>query len=233
MIKYKVVKYTAEDLLSDLLCNNYPMLLVINRFGIALGCGEQTVAGACEGAGVDVDTFLAVVNTLNAEHSSSIEIDYERVSLSALIDYLKSSHSYYLDYRLPSIREKLIEALPCESDPVSEAIVSYFDCYVLEVRSHMEEEERVLFPYIRKVTSGEQSTDYTVDTYSKHHDKIESKLTELKSIMIKYYPSQTTNELLSVLYDIFSCERDLALHNTLEDYLLVPAMKSFETTNTI
>ena len=37
---YKNGKYRETDKMSDLICENYPMVLVMSRFGIALGFGD-------------------------------------------------------------------------------------------------------------------------------------------------------------------------------------------------
>ena len=61
------------------------------------------------------------------------------------------------------------------------------------------------------------------------HKQIDSKLSELKNIIIKYYPSSKENHLLNaVLFDIFICEEDLALHCRIEDCLFVPAVRLLE-----
>lgn len=61
------------------------------------------------------------------------------------------------------------------------------------------------------------------------HKLIDSKLSELKNIIIKYYPSTDDNHLLNaVLFDIFICEEDLELHCRIEDCLFVPAVRLLE-----
>ncbi len=226
---YKIAKYLPGDSMSDLICDNYPMLLVMSRFGIELGFGEATIEQVCAQNEVDLNTFLAVVNLLTGNYKRGDMVDYRQISLSSLISYLHSSHTYFLDYRLPIIRRELEEALDHASD-VSTVILSYYDQYVAEVNKHMMYEERVLFPYINAIASGvDAPQEYSIEVYSAHHDNVGAKLSELKSIMIKYYPSKSTNLLNNVLYDIFSCERDLASHNRIEDNLLVPTIKEIES----
>lgn len=229
MIMYRVGRYHPTDSMSELICDNYPMLLVMSRFGIDLGFGEDTIAEVCSKSGVDLDTFLSVVNLLILGNRRDYKVDCKGVSLPTMIQYLKRSHNYFLEYRLPVIRRELIDALGRDDDVVSIVIVKYYDEYVAEVYNHMMYEENTLFPYITSVVNGLSSDQYSSDVYSEHHDKVAAKLSELKSIIIKYYPSKTTNSLTTVLYDIFSCERDLASHNDIEDLLLVPALKLYET----
>ncbi len=228
---YKAGKYLPTNSMSELIINNYPMLLVMSRFGIALGFGEDSIEEVCRRNNVDTYTFLTVANLLITDNKKSVKIDYPKVSLASLIKYLHNSHSYFLEYRLPLIRQELMSALDRDDD-VSVVIVNYYDEYVAEVHKHMMYEEETLFPYISSMIGGTAASSYSIEAFSKHHDKVEAKLSELKNIMIKYYPAASTNELNNVLYDIFSCERDLAAHNDIEDFLLVPAMKEFESTKT-
>ena len=66
--------------------------------------------------------------------------------------------------------------------------------------------------------------------FVRHHHHIDEKLTELKNSIIKYYPvGQNAYRMNSVLFDIFNCEKDLALHTDVEDYLFVPAILQLET----
>ena len=133
-----------------------------------------------------------------------------------------------LDFRLPGIRRKLIEAIDCSRNDVAFAILRFFDEYVAEVHKHMDYEEHKVFPYVEALLAGERPEGYSIDVFRRHHDQVEAKLAELKRIIIRYYPSGSTNELNGVLFDIFTCERDLASHNDIEDRLFIPAIKRLE-----
>ena len=214
--------YTGDDRMSDLVCDKYFVLQVMSRFGIALGFGDKTIAEVCTASGVDTGTFLAVVNLLVGKGDPEELV--EQVSVRALTDYLHNAHSYFLDYRLPSIRRKLVEAVDYSHSDVSFAIMRFYDEYVAEVNKHMQYEEKNVFPYVEALLAGEP-TSYSIDTFRRHHDQVEAKLRELKNIIIKYYPSGGTNELNGVLFDIFTCERELASHNAVEDEIFIPAVE--------
>lgn len=207
----------------DLVCDRYPVLQVMSRFGIALGFGDRTIAEVCAENKVDTATFLAVVNMLMYPNNGG-ELS-EGVSVRALTDYLHNSHRYFLDFRLPAIRRKLIEAVDCSLSDVSFAIMRYFDEYVAEVHKHMAYEEKTVFPYVEALLQGEKRADYSIDVFRRHHDQVETRLRELKNIIIKYYPSGGTNELNGVLFDIFTCEQELASHNSVEDEIFIPAVE--------
>ena len=89
-------------------------------------------------------------------------------------------------------------------------------------------EERAVFPYVRNLLAGQKDSKYNISIFRKRHDQIEMKITELKNILIKYYPGKGSNLLNSVLFDIFATEEDLASHTRVEDYLFVPAILALE-----
>jgi regulator of cell morphogenesis and NO signaling len=159
------------------------------------------------------------------------EIADSSISVASLVSYLKNAHAYFLNFRLPAIRNKLFEAIAGGSSDVIVAIIRYYDEYVAEVRKHMQYEEDTVFPYVDALMNGRTDTHcYRIEIFSRQHEHIDAKLSELKNIIIKYYPANSTNELNSVLFDIFTCSLDLALHNDVENYLFVPVIKAIEKT---
>ena len=222
---HKLGIYRESDSMSELISDNYRSLLVMSRFGIGLGVGEKSIGEVCRENGVDTKTFLTVVNMLLDEDTSGHS--YKDISVESLMSYLHNSHDYFLQFRLPGIRQKLFETVGSVDD-LSRAIMSYFDEYVFEVNKHMKYEETVVFPYVKELLAGRKRSSYNITIFQKHHDQVESRLTEFKNILIKYYPAESTNEINSILFDIFNCENDLASHNAVEDYLFVPAIMELE-----
>lgn len=214
--------FASSDRMCDLVNDHYAVLQVMSRFGIALGFGDRTIGEVCSENRVDDTTFLAVINLMLNPITPP---DVEAVSVRALTDYLHNAHRYFLDFRLPSIRRKLIEAVNCSHSDVAFAIMRYYDEYFSEVNKHMEYEEQTLFPYVEALLAGKNKGDYSIDQFRRQHDRVEEHLSELKQIIIKYYPSGGTNELNDVLFDIFTCEKELAEHNMVEDALFVPAVE--------
>lgn len=214
-----------NDRMSDLVSDNYRVLLVMSRFGIGLGVGDKTIDAVCRDNGVDTFTFLVVVNMLLTDETPQPVSD--RVHVASLVQYLHNSHDYFLGFRLPEIRRKLVEAVGLQ-DALSRAIVAYFDSYIDGVNTHMAYEEEVVFPYVRGLLDGRQQNGYRIEVFRQHHDQVETLLTEFKQILIKFYPSDSTNAINGVLFDIFNCENDLASHNAVEDRLFIPTVSLWE-----
>ncbi|MDE6493877.1 MAG: hemerythrin domain-containing protein [Bacteroidales bacterium] len=222
------MKYAENDKMSALVCQNYYMLFVLSRFGIPMGFGESSIGEVCRRNGIDTRTFLAVVNmNLNGETGSK---EIEKVLIpEEIVRYLHNSHEYFLDYRLPSIRTRLLDAISDKDQhDVAVAVMRFYDDYVAEVKKHMQYEEQTVFPYIRALVQGKAGKDYHISIFRKQHNQIESQLTELRDILLKYYTGKTGHDFNAVLFDIFTCAEDLRQHNALEDVLLVPLIERLE-----
>ncbi len=223
----KAVKiYEAHDKMITLINDNYNVLQSLSAFGISLGFGEKTVEETCFTNRVDTTTFLAVVNmTINGEKN----YDLKTLSVGTLLHYLEACHRYYLDYQLPFVRKELSESIYI-NDKLGKLILQMYDEYAQEIRKHMNYEERMLFPYVRGLMNGQSSTTYDIDTFVKHHDEAEKSLKELKSLIIKYLPSDihNSNKLTSTLFLIHNNEEWLANHQEVEDSMFVPLVKTME-----
>jgi regulator of cell morphogenesis and NO signaling len=205
------------------------MMLVMSRFGIEPGFDEKTIGEVCRLNGVDCRTFLTVVNFLIQKRNTPMENVSDCISLEHLIVYLHNAHDYFLKFRLPHLRRKLTEAIKndCPED-VAFAITKFFDEYAGEVDKHMMYEEKTVFPYVRNLLKGKKNPKYNISIFHKRHDQIESKITELKYLLLKYYPGEGGNLFNSALFDIFSTEKDLTTHNQIENNLFTPAILELE-----
>ena len=226
-------KYHETDPMSDVISDDYRMLQMISRFGIKLGFGDQTVAATCAQAGVDVTTFLTVVNYLKDSAHAHVGEMAEHINLQALMKYLKNSHTYFIDFRLPAIRRKLISAIDCSTkNQIAFLILKFYDEYAAEVERHMDYENTHVHPYVDRLLTRRLPNETFASVVNQHtdnHASIEKSITELKSIIIKYYPSDSNAPLLNdVLMDIYMTEEDLLEHCRLEDTLFAECVRRLE-----
>lgn len=221
--------YKDSDHMCDVICDEPSLLQMLSRFGIPLGVGDQTVRQICEAHGVDTATFLSVANFIKRGARGAAD-SIDKVSVACLTEYLKQAHTYFLDFQLPAIRRKLLEALDCsQPGEVSYLILKFYDDYMAEVRKHMQHENRKVFGYVEQLLQGRRTSEYTISQFARGHNSIDVKLQELKNIIIKYYaPTEQAELLNNVLYDIFTCEKDLRIHCQVEDDIFVPAVEILE-----
>jgi len=212
--------YKGSDKICDLMSHEEDAIQIISRFGLEMGVGEQTIAQVCEAHGVHTPTFLAVVNyKVFKQRVLPADID-----IPTLQRYLKNAHTYFLDFRLPRLRRALIEAI-IPADPTTKIpglILRCYDEFVEEIRTHIEHENEGLF-----------------DEHVHDDQRITDKLTEIKNLIIKYYPTKPTSTegtvtytLISVMSDLWHTEQDFADHCAIEDDILRPALTNHRSRKT-
>jgi regulator of cell morphogenesis and NO signaling len=204
--------YKATDKICDLMAHEEDAIQIISRFGLEMGVGEQTIEQVCSAHDVHTPTFLAVVNyKVFKQHAQAADID-----LPTLRRFLNNAHAYFLDFRLPRLRRSLIEAI-IPADPTTKIpglILQCYDEFVDEIRTHIEHENEGLY-----------------EEHAHDDQRITDKLTEIKNLIIKYYPgvvnghsSAITYLLISVMSDLWHTEQDFADHCAIEDDILRPAL---------
>ena len=219
--------YEADDKMISIIHDDHGILPMLSAFGISMGFGDKTVREVCEEQEVDTYTFMTVVNFAINGHLDRESIG--KLSVLTLLRYLRAAHVFFLDFELPFIRKELREALD-ENDSLAHLILKLYDGYANSMRSHMNYEEKTLFPYVEKLIEGKVTDDAFVETFSKHHDQTDQRLTELKDIIIKYLPSDNlrNNQLSATLYDIYNSERMLYQHVEIEERIFLPAIRLLE-----
>ena len=226
-------KYHESDPMGDVISDDCRMLQMMSRFGIKLGFGDQTVAATCSGAGVDVGTFLTVVNYLKDPARARLGEMAECISLPALMKYLRNSHAYFIGFRLPAIRRKLIGAIDCSAhNRMGLLVLKCYDEFAAEVVHHMDYEDTHVHPYVECLLARRLPTASfasLADRLTDNHSGIGRSIAELKSIIVKYYPSDNNATLLNdVLMDIYMTEEDLLEHCRLEDSLFAECVRRLE-----
>lgn len=219
--------YEADDKMISLIRDDYSLLHMLGAFGIKMGFGDKTVREVCENQNVDTYTFMTVVNFAINGYLDDESIS--KLSVSTLLSYLRAAHAFYLDFELPFIRKELSDALD-DGNSLAHLILKLYDGYAHSLRSHMQYEEKTLFPYVESLIEGKVTNDTFVETFSKHHDQTDQRLTELKDIIIKYLPSDNlrNNQLSATLYDIYNSERMLYMHVEIEERIFLPAIRLLE-----
>lgn len=206
--------YKETDKICDLMSHEEDAIHVISRFGLEMGVGEMTIAQACELYGVHTPTFLAIINYKVYKHRA-LPAD---IDIPTLQQYLRNAHTYFIDFRLPHLRRSLIEAI-IPADPrtsIPMLILRCFDEFVEEIRIHIEHENAGMY-----------------EEHAKDDERITDKLTEIKNLIIKYYPSSPSNQkgtvtytLINVMSDLWHTEQDFADHCAIEDDILRPALSN-------
>ena len=218
-ISIKWAMYEASNKICELMSREEDAIQIISRFGLEMGVGEQTIAEVCESHNVHTPTFLAIVN-YKVFQQRVVPAD---IDIPTLQRYLHNAHTYFLDFRLPRLRRALIEAI-IPADPTTKIpglILRCYDEFVDEIRTHIQHENAGMF-----------------DEHEHDDQRITDKLTEIKNLIIKYYPTKPTSTegtvtytLIGVMSDLWHTEHDFADHCAIEDDILRPALTKIQPHN--
>jgi regulator of cell morphogenesis and NO signaling len=221
--------------LSDIVESDKRALVLFPRFGIELGFGDITVAGICAEKEIDLNFFLLMVNTfLNPGYFPDSKL--RDVDVDMLIGYLVESHNYYLEEKIPYLQSLLEEFKANVEHPAVVQLEKFFEQYIVEVRNHLAYEDETAFPYIAMISSFRKKAsvpfgkiDYSVEVFEERHDNIEEKLSDLKSLLIKYFPPASDRYIrIRFLNELIDFEDDLINHARIEDKVLIPVVKQIE-----
>ncbi len=223
----QIFRYGKDDLMAELITDNYSVLVVMSRFEIKLGFNEKTIGRVCKENKVDTATFLAIINLLLNKNNKLYRADLEGLDIGTLMIYLKKSHEFYLNTRFPELRIKMLRILG--DDKISDLIIRYFDDYVNHIKGHLRYEEKKVFPYVESLALGKDVSGYSIKEFKVKHDNIEEPLTEFKNVIIKYYTGGKSAELMDVIHDLLHSAEDIATHNMIEDNIMVPLIMRMES----
>ena len=231
---------TSETRMADVIHMNYLLLPVINRFGIRLGFGDQSVEQVCAQYNVNLSFFLDIINAYHDESYFPKE-KMRGYPVDMIVDYLLNTHDFYRQKMLPETQqlvEDLIASCPSECDNLN-MIADFFSIYKQELENHLASEEKHFFPYVQALAKMEEPLpslgkirsyyNFSYDSHSEEHDNVISKMLDLKNIIIKYLPPNYNTTLCNnLLYWLFIFEKDLKDHERLEDIILLPALRNIE-----
>lgn len=223
MMQPRQLRY--DDVIIDIINDDYSILPLLSRFSIPLGLGNETLDDVCRRNAIDVKALLLVLNYIRTGIIDSSYVSV--VSPLEVVRFLKNSHDYFINYKFGHIRKNLIAALDLESNSTNGLILKFFDTFVKKVEEHFQYEERKVFPYVDALVSGKKSA-YTIEIFQRHHEEVGGALAELKNIILRYYRTTAPNLMYDVLVDIYNCEEDLASHSDIENNLLIPMVYDLE-----
>lgn len=229
-------KYITPDMkMSDLIFDNPSILLLMEHFGLNFIVHEKTVMQVCTQNNINTKVFITFANMYNGFSATDVE-DFTKEDISDIILYLRNSHNYYENEKYPEIRNYIQELYQKNNSAEIKLIDKFFDEYFEEVKEHLSYEDRIAFPYFNELihnedsgTKKKQKHDFSVNDYSEHHTDIESKLNDLKELLLKHVPIQNDRTLRrKIVVSLFELEYDLIIHSTIEEKILMPLIGNLE-----
>ncbi len=217
--------------LLDLLNRNFTLLLFLEHFGIDFHLGNLTVRQICQEQGINQAAFIAIGNLYNgilpeAEDPSIIS------GVETIIRFLRSSHLFYRNDKYPEIMEYLATLYEHHNSKDVILLEQFFKDYFQEVLEHLDYEEKVAFPYFHSLIETDEALSkehYSASDYREHHTDIETKLEDLKNLMLKHIKIEGDLTIKrKFLNSLFGLEFDLKIHSMIEELILLPLVEKLE-----
>jgi regulator of cell morphogenesis and NO signaling len=231
--------YNPSQRLSDIIHHDHKLLPIFNRFGIKPGFGDKTLGEVCKAKHINSDFLIEILNTCH-DPEYFPQQRFRDFPLPLIVDYLKKTHEYYYNFLIPEIENQLkllIQSITDEKKP--DILSKFYFKFKQELHEHLQFEDRYTFPYVIELQSimlsGLKRKTFltspvkSIRDIEENHTDVESKLLDLKNIIIKYlnadYDVNRCNTLLTMLFDF---EDDLHDHARIENKILIPRVLQIE-----
>jgi regulator of cell morphogenesis and NO signaling len=221
--------------MSEAVSENPFLLLLLEHLDIDIPLQEKSIGDVASENGIDSDLFLTFISLYRGMNGAA-DIPFTGKEVPSIIRYLRNSHRYYSGEVYPGIMETIRGICLSGNSEETRMIEKFFTEYLAEVKNHFDYEEQTVFPYIAQLNerltgrdAEAENTGYSVSEYREHHDDIEEKLDDLKSLLIEYLPLKEGRQVRRrLLFRLYELEHDLRIHSGIEDHILIPLVASME-----
>lgn len=234
-----------ETKIGDAVALNFRSAQVFEKFGIDFCCGgKKSIGEACIAKGIDADE---VVSSLQNISGNGITADFNSWKLDFLIDYIVNNHHRYVEKMLPLIflhSQKVAEKHGVNHPEIA-AIAELFVNIKDELEVHLQKEERMLFPYIKRILEMEENDEEVpfppfgtvenpVRVMELEHEAAGKLMAEINSLSSGFTPPEDACATYKVLYqELKEFENDLHMHIHLENNILFPKAIELEKSLTV
>ncbi len=219
----------SDTRLSDVITHEPSVIPVINRFGINLGTGDESVKEICDSHSLDCGFVLAILNTfVNDGYFPEETLLGFRVS--EIIGYLVKTDSYYRNYQLPNIRRHFTLLLGSAggANASLDAMFRFYTELEHDLERRIDFDLNEWFPSIIHAADG-GSPSAVNPPATEGDSSVEDKLGDLKSMFIKHLSgSYDLNLCYAVIVAIITLEKDIRQNNRIRDHILLPISRTLQ-----
>ena len=212
----------------DIVAKDYRNADVFEKYGIDFCCGGNvTVAEACREKGVDPAQLRREIDEIATQPADQAQ-DFAAMDLPALADHIVNTHHVYLKENTASIAayaDKIAEVHGDRHPEVIE-IAAIFHRIAADMTLHLQNEEEVLFPTIKKLAQGGAEVEglqEVLKALTHDHDEIGAAIHEIRRLADNYkVPGDVCNTFMVTYQKLKEFEDDLHKHVHLENNILFP-----------
>ena len=235
---------TKDQLVKEIVARDYRAASVFEKLEIGYCCGGNwSLESVCLMKGIEVEKVIADIQNTTRNIQISPIIPFEKWNIDFLIDHIIHIHHYYLKQTLPEIDKLLTRFVRKHEEKLGfpDKLLSQYHIIQTSLFQRMEEEETVIFPYIRHLNHAYESNDsyagLLVKTLRKpipkvvanEHDIIHSGLHTLRQLTSDYsVPPKACTSHHVVFSKLAELDNDITQHLFLENETLFPKVLIME-----
>jgi regulator of cell morphogenesis and NO signaling len=234
---------TLESMtVGNIVADDYRKAAVFKKFGIDFCCGgKNTLSEACSKKGLDINKVLEEIDKLSGQSGNRHR--YKEWSPSFLVDFIINNHHHFVRTKLPEIKTyaKKVAKVHGRTYPKLDEMLETFLILNKEMLSHLDAEENILFPYIKKMEKahrngktigGKQQPDsagQAIQMMEEEHDEAGALMARLEDLSNGFTPPEDACATFRVYFkNLEGFRDDLHRHVHLENNILFPKALELE-----
>ncbi len=215
---------------------------VFKKYGIDFCCGgRKTLKEVCKEKGLDLAKIEQEL--LNADKApAGRPLPYNDWSSDFLADYIVNNHHNYCRKTLPELigYATKVASVHGGRHPELLKIRNLVNDINAELISHMEKEERVLFPYIKELVKADKNTEIPqaahfgtvqnpINMMEMEHEQVGQDMEEIRELSNNFALPEDACASYTLLFKMLEeFESDLHIHIHLENNILFPKALEIE-----
>lgn len=232
----------GESTVGEIAASDYRKAEVFKRMGIDFCCGgKKTLSEACKEVGISETQLEAEL--LKAEQQKKMPSqDFDRWELDFLADYIVNTHHRYVAENVELIYQLAVKVAGHhgEAHPELVTVANIYVAMANELMLHMQKEEEILFPYIKKLVAARRenkspgaspfgTVGNPVRMMEQEHEQVGEYFREMHVLTNDFtLPPDACNSFTFLYNKLKEFEEDLHQHVHLENNVLFPKALALE-----
>lgn len=227
---------TKESIIGELVAQDYRTASIFKKNGIDFCCnGNRTIEESCNQKKKNPTEIIEQLTEIASQKEDTSGTNFNSWPLDLLADYIEKKHHRYVEAKIQEITPFLNKVVRVHGDrhPELQEIEQLFIQSAGELTAHMKKEEMILFPFIRKMVSAQQSkttaqapfgtVQNPIQMMMHEHNNEGERFRKIAELSQNYTPPQDACNTYMVTFALLKeFEDDLHQHIHLENNILFP-----------
>lgn len=226
----------SEETLGEIAAKDIRKAEIFKKYGLDFCCGgKKTVKEACAEKGLDVTKIEQELQQSDKNYASR-PLPYNDWEEGFLADYIVNTHHSYVKKTLPELMQYSLKVAKVHGNAHPELVTMYrlVEEIYHEMSEHMEKEEQILFPFVKKLSYADNKADVLanasfgnvenpINMMVHEHEVVGKNLELLRKLSNDYtLPADACASYKLYFHMLEEFESDLFLHVHLENNILFP-----------